>query len=488
MEVVYNSTTPVLFSDVVGGLFREVNRKWKPFDLIIKKDGLLYVSRVKKNGLSDSRSFSMSTIILTLIEDNEKNNTGQIALKLVCENVQGDTVGRRDSSSFSNCRFIFDSKQDLQDFCSGLSAVSQSHNVDDFLKTVIAAPLSELRSTANDEDSSSFNRMSIMRQALVRNKRETKLLTRGVDKLETHHLNDEIAARRGAFKQLPVLFANDLVHGSWWFVIGSLFFTVTSAIVIYNDVDILPLLSEDDSKLPRSYFKTAWAMMVLSGVIFTLGSFFFVRAMHEPPMAPLFTWYHISTNELLASWLFLLGILPAIPYCIIFLALTHEEFYLYLLGVLIVATLGSFLFVLSTYPPATATASDHEMHSSTVHKLLLRFCCCSNFVNKHCANDWLLGTWLMFWATFVGAVGFSLYTLYCAVKYYNKLFIFVNFTASVDTFLFLIGCAYFVAGSYPVDPIDIKTTVVNMDNNIKTSSSSSTSSQQPAAFNSMHRL
>ena len=35
-----------------------------------------------------------------------------------------------------------------------------------------------------------------------------------------------IILKRGTFKWMPVYFANDLVHGSWWYVWGSIFATV----------------------------------------------------------------------------------------------------------------------------------------------------------------------------------------------------------------------------------------------------------------------
>jgi hypothetical protein len=71
-------------------------------------------------------------------------------------------------------------------------------------------------------------------------------------------------------------------------------------------------------------------------------------------MRPLFTWYHLQSDELLASWLFFLACLPFIPYVLIFLvqAPTHQMAFVYVFGLLcvLVAVLGTLLFVYACYP------------------------------------------------------------------------------------------------------------------------------------------
>jgi uncharacterized membrane protein len=92
--------------------------------------------------------------------------------------------------------------------------------------------------------------------------------------------------------------------------------------------------------------------MIISGAFFTLGSLAFVRATHEnPPMKPLFTWYHLQSDELLGSWLWLLGALPVIPYCLIYIAASNENMiYLGAMGVAILLVIGCYLFVRACYP------------------------------------------------------------------------------------------------------------------------------------------
>jgi hypothetical protein len=65
-------------------------------------------------------------------------------------------------------------------------------------------------------------------------------------------------------------------------------------------------------------------------------------------MTPMFAkYYHLQSDELLASWLFFLATLPFIPYCGIFLGAANFNNLSYLIALIlsIVATLGTLLFV-----------------------------------------------------------------------------------------------------------------------------------------------
>ena len=80
----------------------------------------------------------------------------------------------------------------------------------------------------------------------------------------------------------------------------------------------------------------------------------FVRAVHEePPMKPLFAdWYHIQSDELLGSWLFLLATLPIIPYSLIYIAASggSDPLYWGALAVSVLLVMGTYLFVRACYP------------------------------------------------------------------------------------------------------------------------------------------
>ena len=83
-------------------------------------------------------------------------------------------------------------------------------------------------------------------------------------------------------------------------------------IVLVNKFHIF--IGEDDSILSVSAYDASWILMIISGFFFTIGSLAFVRAMSDPPMKPIFSWYHLSTDELFGSWMFTLATAPAVPY------------------------------------------------------------------------------------------------------------------------------------------------------------------------------
>lgn len=158
-----------------------------------------------------------------------------------------------------------------------------------------------------------------------------------------------LVQRRGAFRWLPVLFSNDLVHGSWWFVIGSaltMLFSIYPLVQKYSGD-----YSQQDDALPDTDYDITWAMMIICGFFFTLGSLAFVRAFEEPPKQPLFHNYkHLQSDELLGAWLYLFGTLPSIPYMLVFFIVTPSAFYFLGLLAAIIFSYASYLFVVACYP------------------------------------------------------------------------------------------------------------------------------------------
>lgn len=158
-----------------------------------------------------------------------------------------------------------------------------------------------------------------------------------------------IIMRRGAFKWLPVLFSNDLVHGSWWFVVGS-FVSMVIAIVpiVQNYYQLYP---QHDDALPRLDHDATWSLLIVCGFFYTVGSWAFVRAFEEPPKLPLFHFNkHFQTDELLGAWLFLVGTLPSVPYALVYFSI-HPTFpYMVLILLACTGVLACVLFVLACYP------------------------------------------------------------------------------------------------------------------------------------------
>jgi hypothetical protein len=92
-------------------------------------------------------------------------------------------------------------------------------------------------------------------------------------------------------------------------------------------IPIIPLLdiylhffsSPEHTVLNAFANSSTWIFLIISGIFSTIGSWVFIRAFEEPPPEPIFpNIHHLCTDELLAGWLFLIAMVPAIPYSIVF--------------------------------------------------------------------------------------------------------------------------------------------------------------------------
>lgn len=249
-----------------------------------------------------------------------------------------------------------------------------------------------------------------------------------------------IKKRRGAFKWLPVACSNDLVHGSWWMVIGSFGCTIFAVIPLVQQYE--SFYKSHDDLLPKVDFQITWALLIFSGFFFTLGSFAFVRAFGEPPQrALLYFNRHFRTDELLGAWLFLFGTIPAVPYTLVYFLLDPTFTYLGALSSSGVFVLGTVVFVLACYPTG-------KNHKNVVLPFLLRYCGARMWMVKHLANDWLAGTWFFLWANAIFTF-FSFLLLFSAIASGDPNQIFMWLSSCVNSFFFLIGSFYYVSGSYP---------------------------------------
>ena len=316
-------------------LYLKYYTKWKGRHIKIRQDGTL--TCLKDNG-TVKHIVNLSTFLISIIEVTDSTSQllqNKIGVKVECK--RSDPHG-----SLSTTFRCLLSRENAMDLCIAAREISKIHNINLFLDSL--KPTNEeyllrpsLRLQQNEDRGT--ERMSNMRFTIGR----------VLDMLEKFDRKQMILSRRGAFKFLPVYFSNDLVHGSWWFVVGSLFITVISIFVLLSTYYQTPL-GTDDSILSILEFRVAWILLIISGVFFTIGSLAFVRCMNDPPIKPVFTWYHIASDELLGSWFFFFGVFPAIPYSIIFLHITRELLYLGMLLVSLFCLAGTGAFVHACYP------------------------------------------------------------------------------------------------------------------------------------------
>ena len=253
-----------------------------------------------------------------------------------------------------------------------------------------------------------------------------------------------IVMRRGAFKWLPVLCSNDLVHGSWWMVWGSFGAALFALVPLIQKY--LSFYSQHDDVLPAVDFEVTWMLLIFSGIFYGIGSLAFVRAFEEPPKRALF-WFirHFQTDELLGAWLFLFGTLPAIPYTLVFFVIHPSVIYLASLASAIVFVLGCMAFVVACYP---TPGKERGPPRNYILPLYTRWFGFSIWAIRHLANDWLAGTWFFLWANLFLTIG-SFLALFVALYEGIPEQIFIWLSSATNSFLFLIGSLYFVSGSYP---------------------------------------
>ena len=100
-------------------------------------------------------------------------------------------------------------------------------------------------------------------------------------------------------------FFNLLILAFRWFAFGSLVSVLIAIVPLFHGY--IPIFRESKNTLSALNYSVTWALLIISGFFFTLGSAAFARAFEYPPPAPLMTWKNFETDELLAAWLFLAG-------------------------------------------------------------------------------------------------------------------------------------------------------------------------------------
>lgn len=208
----------------------------------------------------------------------------------------------------------------------------------------------------------------------------------------------------------------------------------------------------------------AYVMLIFAGISYTIGSWIFTRTFKEPIPPPLVQFWYFSNDELLATWMFVIGTLPSVPIMIIYCYYFPEEKEYQLALALCIFFSAAFLAYIVAVSPLTKEKYEEKkkLHHMGVHTSMnyispiLHTCCCSvsgcycpkEWI-RHVANDWLIVCWLSAIGCFL-AVLLSIALLVSSIQAHDKRGIFDWATGLADMIMFLIGSMYLVAGSYPV--------------------------------------
>lgn len=282
--IVYENHS-LMFSAIHERGFR-MTLVWKPWSSRVVKiysDGILTYARPNRPDYIPHHHQCLLNEIEVVLIENEGGEEATRGLKVKCHTLDKIETYFR----------IIGPPDEIDRFLNVLQSIAVKHNVGSHATTSVRVqkPLHS----------------SIVRVFMPKKNQSTmrRAVGRAMDSHDKRSKRERILAKRCVMKSLPVVGDNDLIHGSWWFVIGSVGVTLTSLIVVVNAMEwhTEQMLDNDDSQLPRPTFAASWILLTISGIFSTLGSLAFVRAFHEdPPMKPIFHgYYHFQVTNWFAD-------------------------------------------------------------------------------------------------------------------------------------------------------------------------------------------
>lgn len=187
-------------------------KQWKPRYLEIFDDGTMVYRKGK--GTPVKETYNLSKVLVTSmahsVADSDDNTSAERGITVKCTTSLGIEAQFR-------CIFV---GQELTRFTDAVKSVASTYEVTTTKRTSyvseekVGAALQTGTTPKKKSSITSFlpfhgsnnNTTSVMRSTIAYQ----------MDKYELLNTQERIIARRGALKWLPVLFSNDLVHGSWY--------------------------------------------------------------------------------------------------------------------------------------------------------------------------------------------------------------------------------------------------------------------------------
>ena len=165
---------------------------WNPRLIELRTDGTLVIrDQVTSNSKIILAKFDLNSLIATQMSYRVEAIPNPLSQSEIGMLYEVKTTGGHSTQ----IRMIF-SETERQKFHESLRKICPHHNLDNIRNASITNHVNKW----NDA-----SRYSIMRSAVAC----------AMDSFHTESVKERIKMKRGAFKWLPVYFANDLVHGSW---------------------------------------------------------------------------------------------------------------------------------------------------------------------------------------------------------------------------------------------------------------------------------
>lgn len=195
---IYEDSEPIIFQTAVPVLFSSLMEKkmglalqwkaWKPRVFEIRSDSTLIYRKDRTSPIK--AKINISKVKITLLANNHEHHNPLVqkehGIVVACTSMEG-------FETYFRCIL---NDEDLAKFYEAIRQVSKEHNLDNITRNSLTNHVNTKHKVANQ---------SVMRRTIAQ----------AMDSYDSRSKKDRIIARRGAFKWMPVLFANDLVHGSW---------------------------------------------------------------------------------------------------------------------------------------------------------------------------------------------------------------------------------------------------------------------------------
>jgi hypothetical protein len=195
LTIVYENSN-LLFSSIQERGFR-MALVWKPWTTRVIKifsNGVLTNARPSRPGyVPQHHKYIITEIDVTVIENDASGNDDFVGLKVKCLTM--DKI-----ETYFRC---VASAEEINRFLDALKSIAIKHNIGNHVRTALHVPQKKTNRfiTAFIPGYGS----SVMRRAVGR----------AMDIHDKRSRKERILAKRGTMKWLPVLGANDLIHGSW---------------------------------------------------------------------------------------------------------------------------------------------------------------------------------------------------------------------------------------------------------------------------------
>lgn len=215
--------------------------------------------------------------------------------------------------------------------------------------------------------------------------------------------------------------------------------------------------------MSRDIHMSAYLLMIWLGLMYTLGSYAFLRSVEYPVPPPLFkNFYHFQTDELLGMWLFFWGTVSTVPICAMYAYYTpvssEKGLYLMTTGMCAFFSILFFVATLACYPGLIIAEEFENRHNPKQYLAPWITPClpekfCGFRLKFHLSNDWLIVSWGLTWGCVVSIVlSFGLLVYNIGVGEARAIYDYS--TSLLDLIFFFFGSLYFAIGSYALNSND----------------------------------